>query len=134
MKTLLPNKTKNQAGTELVPGAVLKAVKHFKLQHDVTIKWANGIRRRGCYRFRQGEGHVITLSTYYGPEQLSKTLWHELTHAVQYERAFAKGMDHHEAYAAFHSEPGGRDYSTRPIEVQARKWADHYHAQLALAR
>jgi len=129
MKILLPNSDRNQAGATLKAGAVIKAVEHFKLQQDVTIKWANGTHRHGAYRWRKGVGHVITLSTYYSAEDTSRTLWHELTHALQIERAASKGK----AYADWSAEQRRYAYSVRPIEVQARKFAEHYHPQLPLA-
>lgn len=126
--TLLPNSDRNQAGAKLQAGAVLKAVKHFGLTKPVVIRWANGTYRAGSYRYRNGEHH-ITLSTYYTGADVSRYLWHELTHAKQYEAAAAKGK----SYSDFHAEQARYPYSVRPIEVQARKYAEHYHAQLPLA-
>ena len=132
---LLPSKTTSMGGATLAAGAWLRAVKHLRLQHPVVVKWSNGLRTIGRYRWIDGQ-HVITLSTYDDAATVSNTAWHELTHAWQYEQAFAQGMTYAQASRSFRAgEYGPSDYRyrTRPIEVQARKWAAHYHAQLPLA-
>ncbi len=71
----------------------------------------------GNYRFRYG-AHDIMLKSYATAAEASQTLWHELQHAVQAERAgtaqdWTKVVNDQRRYP----------YSRRPIEVEARALA-----------
>ncbi len=119
--TTLPNTARNKAGATLLPGAILSAVELLELKNDVHIKWANGINRRGAWRFRDGV-HVITLSTYYDSRAITETLWHELTHAVQAER-FSTPKEFTTAYM---QDRARRGYHNCTFEVEAREIAEAF--------
>lgn len=68
--------------------------------------------------------HRITLKSYLTAEQAGRTLWHELTHAMQAERESADAATMREAFEAwrFCSARGrGIAYNRKPIEVEARE-------------
>lgn len=120
------------------------------------IKWPVEIKvtsregsRHGAHRLACVRGvvvHRITVKDYLTPEQAGKTLWHELTHAMQSERCAAKvaadcGWDERhmpisarmEAWRETDEREGS--YRTRPIEVEARKYEAYNEAlPLAVAR
>lgn len=72
----------------------------------------------GNYRFRNGY-HDIMLKSYRTAAEASATLWHELCHAMQAERAGDEA-----AWGAVLSEQGRYPYRLRPIEREARKMAE----------
>ncbi len=80
--------------------------------------------RRGAYAFRAGE-HCITVKSYLTPEQASRTLWHELAHAMQAERSGSEA-----AWAANSDRKG--PYSKRPIEIEARSY-EHNASRIPIA-
>lgn len=80
----------------------------------------------GNYRFA-GTYHNIMLKSYLTPEQASSTLWHELTHAMQAERAGSLS-----AWAQVQSESHGK-YRRCPREIEARRMSATMH-DVALCR
>lgn len=119
-QVLLPATDRNVAGARLLPGKVLEAVSVLEIGKSVTIRWAAGIRCRGSHRYRNGR-HAITLSTYQGATDTTKTLWHELWHAVQQERHEGNEEGFDRLYAVANSLLG---YSENPFEIEARVLAD----------
>ena len=63
--------------------------------------------------------HNIMVKSYLDADEASSVLWHELTHAMQAERAIRSGKP----WADEVREQRRYTYSTRPIEVEARKMA-----------
>lgn len=73
---------------------------------------------------RGGMVHRITLKSYLTADQAGRTLWHELTHAMQAERETREAQTMREAFMGwrFCSARGrGVSYSRKPIEVEARE-------------
>ncbi len=124
----LPGKTKNLAGAQLNPSAVIEAIEFLELERPVEIKWSAGLRRRGCHRLRDGR-HVITVSTYLDFSQLSSTTWHELTHAAQAER-FDSDKEYDAAYA---KDCRLRGYGGSLFEIEAREYAEDFAVEMPLA-
>lgn len=116
----------------LVDRAALEAALiDLGLRLPVTVRLTTGWRKAGVYRTRD-EGHVVLLSGRHPIERANRTLWHELTHAVQAERDFSMwGLVDHDV-AAFimrlssrrRYEDAGLDYDTNALEVEAREVAD----------
>jgi hypothetical protein len=73
----------------------------------------------GNYRFK-GDHHDIMLKSYHSPEQASDTLWHELCHAMQAERAGGTL----ETWRQVHREQARYTYRNRPIEREARAMSE----------
>lgn len=117
-KVLLPHRT-SKGGASLKVGSVMEAVEVLEIEKPIEVKWANGTRRRGSHRWRNGV-HVITLSTYMDAKQCSFTLWHELTHCAQCER---EGL---EKFNAKYRQAGGKGagYRTNRYEVEANETAE----------
>lgn len=68
------------------------------------------------HRFN-GTFHNIMLKSYLTAAEASSALWHELTHAMQAERAGGTK----EAWNAYRAKNGSGNYHRRPIEVEARQ-------------
>ncbi len=81
----------------------------------------------GNYRHK-GTYHDIMLKSYRTAEQASETLWHELTHAMQAERAGDQW-----AWNSVANDQRRYPYSRRPIEIEAREIAGAY-ADILLTR
>lgn len=83
--------------------------------------------------------HRITLKSWRSAEEASRTLWHELTHAMQAERALAKltaPYTAHEALQAWGScaDLGkGVKYDRKPVEVEAREY-ESFHDEHPLTK
>lgn len=84
----------------------------LKLPVKIRFNGRHG-RTLGNYRFK-GTHHDIMLKSYHDPEQASSTLWHELTHAMQAERAGSTM-----AWNAVLSSSRGL-YRACPLEIEAR--------------
>lgn len=95
------------------------------------LKWPVQVRTHarhgsvnGNYRCELTGGgdyyHNIMIKSYLTPEQATKTLWHELTHAMQAERegSYAGWVLKHEQEHKRYS------YRVRPIEIEAREMSD----------
>lgn len=71
--------------------------------------------------------HKISVKNWLTPEEAGRTLWHELTHAMQAERAFAGLPSDASPYERAKAWQGCAErsrripYSRRPIEVEARE-------------
>lgn len=100
---------------------VLKTViESMGIKREVKIrKHARQGSTNGNYRYRGGY-HDIMLKSYRTADQANATLWHELKHAQQAERAVAEGRD----WYAVTREQKRYSYKQRPIEVEARLWSE----------
>lgn len=115
--------------------ALQEAIDFFDLQLPVRIRYdsragdTNGnYRLGGCGPIgSEPNYHNIMLKTYLSVEQSNRTLWHELTHAMQAEReARWSGIpvtDRRAQSAWEHADARGRNrgYTDKPIEVEARE-------------
>ncbi len=68
--------------------------------------------------------HKIQVKSYLTPEQASRTLWHELTHAMQAERTIARGGSPREIFTSWKASDRGVRYENKPKEVEARSYED----------
>lgn len=122
----LPATRKNRAGAAPDMWAIEDAVEHLGIKKPIRMRWTSGDRRHGTYRCEHvygtdgGERHNITLSTHLDAKQLSKTLWHELTHAQQNERLGRK------EYNSQYRQEGysGERYRRNKFEIEARQNED----------
>lgn len=91
------------------------AIAELGLELPVVIRFnSRHGRTNGNYR-RQHTHHDIMLKSYLDHEQASSTLWHELTHAMQAERAGSAF-----AWSVLTKQQRKTPYRRRPIEVEAR--------------
>ena len=120
---LLPTSDKNKGGAVLSAGAILEAVDLLGLQEPVVIRWNAGLRNRGVYGHAKTH-HLITLSTYNDAAQTSRTLWHELCHAMQRETI---GSEQMRIWRLQYR------YEDRPHEKQAREYSA-FHEDLPLTK
>ena len=133
-----------------------RAIKDLKIKFPVRIK-TTGHRggRLGAHQLRFGYDaprgtripagthfyHHITVKSWLSAQNAGETIWHELTHAMQAERAIRESAkENHGASLvtlkkAWENHPmrKGRRYLTRPCEVEARSY-EHRNAQIPLAR
>ena len=70
--------------------------------------------------------HRIMVKSYLSAEQAGRTIWHELTHAMQAERATRDAgavtmREVNEAWAGCSARGRGVTYRAKPIEVEARE-------------
>lgn len=131
-RLLLPNKTRSKAGVELVPGAILEALDFLEIKKPVQIKWTNGTKTRGSRRFtRDGEAHVVTISTYWPTDAINNTLWHELFHAHQAER-----YEDPAAWTRAYRREGktGRAYQANKYEAEANEAAEWLQHEIRLTK
>jgi hypothetical protein len=90
--------------------------------------WTAHYRAGGWY-------HDIVVKNWLSVEDMGRTLWHELVHALQFERdSFRPGLPprevvtrHNKAYR------DGTAYRNKPWEVEANSYMD-YNSEIALAR
>lgn len=71
-----------------------------------------------------GMYHHITVKSWLSPEQAGRTLWHELTHAMQAERETAQATTMREQFQGWRfcaARGRGTAYRAKPIEVEARE-------------
>lgn len=105
--------------------ALAEAIEFLGLKLKVRIRFnARQGRVNGNYK-RDYMGHDIMLKSYLTVEQASKTLWHELAHAMQSERA---GSVWDWNVVANEKRPGRSrriEYRNRPIEVEARTYEQY---------
>lgn len=105
-------------GHRISAAAVTEALEHLGINAPVQIKWSQGRRRLGAHRFRPGVGHVITVTTYHRyASGVSETIWHELTHAHQLERA----VDPKSFITSYREESRRVGYRNNRFEVEARE-------------
>ncbi len=108
---------KAKGGFKLDQGAVRDARALLGIKLPVDIRFHSRVgNTNGNYRF-DGRKHQIMLKTYHTPEQASSTLWHELCHAMQAERAGGTVAD----WGVVRREQARYPYSRRPIEREARE-------------
>lgn len=116
---------KSKGGFLVDKVALRKATEELGLRHEVRVRTNSRVGTTlGRHRF-YGHYHDIMLKGYLTPEQASATLWHELAHARQAERA---GSAH-----AWNKEVRKQrrcSYKQRPIEIEANKLADEKREQV----
>jgi hypothetical protein len=84
-------------------------------------------------------GHYITVKSWLTPEQAGQTLWHELCHAMQAERAMATlpapsdPSVQYGAWVACSARGNGVAYNLKPVEVEAREY-EAFNDERPLAR
>lgn len=121
--------------------AVTEAKAFFDLKLPVQIKKTSRQGgRRGAYDLRldaHGRAyHHITMKSWQTAAQAGECLWHELTHAAQYERVIgdARGslaLDRRRAWR--NANVKGTHYKSRAIEVEA-KASEAYNTACPLVR
>lgn len=132
-------------GFKVDQAALREAIEFFGLKLPVKIRFsARDGRKRGSHtllhtggRVRMtatavyhldtatGSHHDIMVKSYLNPERASRILWHELTHAMQCERAIAAAdaQTPKERNAAWHEVSAasrGVGYHYKPVEIEAR--------------
>ncbi len=107
---------KASGGFKLDHAAVRDACDLLGLKLPVSIRFNGRVgNTNGNYSF-DGRKHRIMLKSYRTPEQASSTLWHELCHAMQAERAGTMAD-----WAVVRREEARYPYRSRPIEREARE-------------
>lgn len=110
--------------------AIQEAIEMLGLRLPVTIKLTGhaGGRRGGYRPTDDGAGHHITIKNYLDPERAGRTLWHELAHAMQFERE-TDGRVGRAALLRWNASDIHRgSYSRRPCEVEARNFEEYNDA------
>lgn len=82
--------------------------------------------------------HRITVKAWRSAEEASRTLWHELTHAMQAERELSKLAnssikDKLEGWRTCADRGHGLSYSRKPLEIEAREH-ESFHDDLPLTQ
>lgn len=110
--------------------AIQEALEMLGLKLPVTIKLTGhtGGRRGGYRPTSNGAGHHITIKNYLTPERAGRTLWHELAHAMQFERESGKWIGHAALLKWEASDIHRGRYEHRPCEVEARKFEEYNDA------
>lgn len=112
-------KAKIQGGFRIDQNALKDAIDLLGLKLPVKVRFhARHGNTQGNYRLRDG-WHDIMLKSYHTPEQASSTLWHELTHAMQAERAGDKT-----AWRKVIADQAVYAYGRRPVEVEANEMSE----------
>lgn len=130
-------------GFRVIPSALAEARDFLGLAFPVKIRThARAGSVRGNYRLgHDAHGrpfHNIMLKDYLDPEQASKTLWHELTHAMQAERACTEAGattadTQRMAWSGVRNLDRGIGYRRKSIEVEARE-GEQYAEALPLTK
>lgn len=107
--------------------AIGSALELLGVDCSVQVKLMNGrvtLGNTGKY----AHGYVIGVSRYLSAEDATKTLWHELTHAMQCETGHAGEWNRFiESYRRYSSIAGGSQrYLDNPYEREARDIASMY--------
>ena len=129
----------NGGGWSIIPANYREALDFFGLTMPVKVKQtAHQGGRYGAHSFRVGPDgrpyHHITVKSWLDPQQAGRTLWHELTHAMQAEREAAGTRTTADALRAWRTTSARMgSYRDRPIEVEARAHED-YNDVTPLAR
>lgn len=109
---------KAAGGFRLDRAALQAACAELGLKLPVKVRFNSRVGgTNGNYRF-MGTHHDVMLKSYRTPQQATATLWHELCHAMQAERAGGTPE-----WAKVRAEQQRVPYSRRPIEVEARRFA-----------
>ena len=115
----MPQVTCSKATAKVINVRSIKiAARLLGIERDIKIRTTRGYRRIGCHRLRDGQ-HYITFSTSQNPEDQSKTLWHELTHAAQVDQL---GRD--EYYKRYRMQQRSVGYKENALEKQANDCQD----------
>lgn len=94
--------------------------------HDVVIRRVGGSDREEFV-------HRVVVNRRLGADEASKTIYHELTHAAQFDRRSRQAKTDFAAAAAERERLRRGPYEKRPEEVEARE-AEKRHEQLSLAK
>jgi hypothetical protein len=114
--------------------ALRAACRALGVEWDVRVTRTKAQRTNGVHRLRVRNGrpvHYITGPALADTAKATATLWHELTHAAQAERAARDAGVHHDpslanlAWCRFVRRQQRYPYSVRPIEVEARATAEN---------
>lgn len=119
--------------------AIQEAASFLDLSFPVEVRTSS--RQGGAYghyiaRYRAGRWrHSIMVKSWLDAEQMGRTLWHELTHAMQFERdSFRPGLAPNEVRTRHNSRyRDGTSYHQKPAEVEANSYMD-YNSEIPLAR
>jgi hypothetical protein len=125
------------SGVRVDQEALAQAVELLGLKLPVRIGYKGGrpgVGSHGSHIVTRGAAaHKIVLATGQDAESMSRALWHELTHASQYEWIIEQvGGDMDRAFRIWGRTRHGR-YEDRTIEREARA-GEARHEELALAR
>lgn len=106
---------KAKGGFRINRSALEQAKFIMGLKLPVKIRYNNRVGdTNGNYEFH-GTYHDVMLKRYHTPEQATRTLWHELTHAQQAERCGDL-----EIWERFRKAQRRFSYQRRPMEIEAR--------------
>lgn len=139
VKTVVKGDTRIKAAKESIKGrggfvldnaAIDKAIEELGIKHPVKIRFNGRVgSTAGNHRLRQDmQGrhyHDIMLKSYALPDDASFTLWHELTHALQAERAGGTVQ----SWLAEQKRQARWPYKSRPVEREANAVANAHHNQ-----
>lgn len=115
------------AGHRISAKAVVEAAAILGLSDPIEIKWSSGRRRLGAHRYRDGR-HVVTVTRLYREAaSISETIWHELTHAQQTEKAGRAKF-----ISEYRLENRRVGYQNNRFEVEARAVGANMKEQLPL--
>jgi hypothetical protein len=115
------NPAKN--GWAISPRAFSTALDDLVLRRFVHVRYSAGRECVGSHRVTLPGEHLITLSQRETVEEASKTLWHELAHALQAENYELRGGRFHKFYTEeYKFAKGGRgaSYRNNAYEIKAR--------------
>lgn len=104
--------------------AIRNAIASLGLTRPVTIKLTGHVGgRQGGYKpTPDGRGHIITVKNYLTPKRAGEAIWHELAHAVQFERVASGSIGQAAIQSWNRSSIHVGSYRTRPCEVEARSY------------
>jgi hypothetical protein len=122
---------RHQALREASEGYTVDMAAFNRVVRELGLKWPVKLRHHarigntnGNYHLRKRDGrvyHDIMLKSYHDANQANSTLWHELCHALQAERSGS-----YESWRMYHTAQRKYPYSRRPIEVEARLFAEEH--------
>jgi hypothetical protein len=102
--------------------ALGRAIEHLGITDRVEVRYRYSRERRGRCRSWRGL-HRIVVCPSQSTEEASRTLWHELQHAADYERQYRELGP---AAALASDKERELPYACRPSEIRARR-AEGYH-------
>ncbi len=124
---------------EVDPVALAEARELLEVRRPVEIRRVSATRINGRWGPRRdprsGEiRHFIRIETHLDREQASRTLWHELTHASQFDRSVAEDtIESALSFARDCSIEKRLPHDARPSEIEANAARD-FHDELPLTR
>lgn len=120
---------------------IREAIDFLDLALPVNVRVVN--HQHGCYGAHKAKydaatgqwSHDIIVKSWLTAEQMGHTIWHELAHAMQFERdAWRPGLDVFTIRRTWHTAyRDGTTYRRKPYEVEARSYEPH-NDEIALAR